>query len=157
MSDYMEYFSMAKILENALIVINQDLPKANATLERGYQVAVANWKLNRDQGFTRPVPDPPYKVGIFPQVNEETGMTVGFYLANTNETVCAKYDPAKDVKPVTLVAALGPQLTATTWLKDVSDNAPEGYILESGGKKYVKRVARWFAGASEWYELAEGL
>lgn len=157
MSDYMEYFTMAKILENALIVINQDLLKANATLERGYQVAVSNWKLNRDQGFTQPVPEPPYKLGIYPQVNGDTGMTVGFYLGNTSEPVCEKYDPLKDVKPVTLVAALGPQLTPTTWLKGAGDNAPEGYVLETGGKKYIKRAVYWFAGASEWYELVEGL
>jgi len=157
MTDYMEFFSMEKILENALKVLNQDLPKANATLERGYQVAIANWKLNRDQGFIRSIPDPPYKLGIFPQTDETSGMTVGFYIGNTTEPVCPKYDPAADVEPPKLIAALGPQLSATTYLKAVEDNAPAGYVLTVGGKKYIKRQILWFGNGSEWYELVEGL
>jgi len=157
----MKPFSPASLIAKAVEAVAPDLKPLNQQEASGYAKAVEQWKLDRDRGFPRPVPDPPlaYVLKV-----DAPGGTVA--VIRGTEPVCPKFiDPGTPEVP--LIVAIGAAIPGMPGCfargynaAMVPDNAPNGYRYQPfgpGGPVFQKVIVPgFFAGMfTAYYQLVQ--
>lgn len=143
----MSIFSKATLIANAVKALQPDIPYLNEIERKTYATAVNNWKLNKAQGASEPIPDPPLSYVL--RVDYETWEVA---IMRGTEPVCAKYVDESPAPAGLVAGAIVPPFAAGRYLCVMGDNAPAGYKLTtSDGVQAEKVITPWFAGVSQEY------